>query len=696
MALIYHLDASNPASWANAGTNPENWTDISGALAPPGGTPASAFPIEVQNLPTLITDGAVKGLRMVSQSGGTYPNGSAILQSGQVYVGTGNPSAGTQLGNLWWGGSYSVQMWIKFNQAPIGGSSNATDRLPTIIWSSVVSGNGPVIIFGANLADTLRPRANDARIGVQWGAPDVTPLYVATGDWSPVVDTWYMATIVCNRSSSTTGTLSLYINDTQSGTSVSYTSTTSPMFEWMGSGGSFTGYMTLNCAYSTAASPGYRYFGGDITFSTFKIFNTALSSVDIALQFNDEAPAFGIPTMSTIAVNPPYPTFTDRNGDPLENGYIYIGLPNLDPQSNPVATFYDEALTIPAVQPIRTINGYASNAGTPARLFIDGTNYSIRVLDQKGSMIVNSEVQPTPALFTILSASTSITSPIGNFNSITATTGAITTLTGTTATFSDVNGTTVDATTATATTGNITTVNATTVNTATLNVTGNTQLGNSTSADTISVNARIGLNRAAAADYLIYGKTQTSAAGDYAWRFQNASSNNLGFLESDGTFNTGLEPLSPRNYTTTSTSDYCVIDANGTLRRSTSSARYKANIRDNLHGLDEVLNLRAVLYEDKREPSETNGGLIAEEVHAIGLSEFVSYDDQGRPDNVSYSGLVSLLAKAIQQQQAIIEQQRADIDAAASLIDALTVSLQAHQEALQTLVDRVAALESAV
>ena len=293
MALVYHLDASNPASWANAGTNPEPWTDISGTLVPPGGTPATTWPIQVSNLPTLITDGAVKGLRMISQSGGTYPNGSAILQRGAVYVGSGNPSGSTQLGNLWWGGSYSVQMWIKFNQAPIGGSSNATDRLPTIIWSSVVSGNGPVIIFGANLADTLRPRANDARIGVQWGAADVTPTYVATGEWAPDVDTWYMATIVCNRSSSTTGTLSLFINDTQSGTSVSYTSTTSPMFEWMGSGGSFTGGMALNSSYTTAATPGDSYFGGDITFSTFKIFNTALSSAEITAAFSSESLAFG-------------------------------------------------------------------------------------------------------------------------------------------------------------------------------------------------------------------------------------------------------------------------------------------------------------------------------------------------------------------------------------------------------------------
>jgi hypothetical protein len=41
--------------------------------------------------------------------------------------------------------------------------------------------------------------------------------------------------------------------------------------------------------------------------------------------------------------------------------------------------------------------------------------------------------------------------------------------------------------------------------------------------------------------------------------------------------------------------------------------------------------------------------MIAEELDAIGLTEFVQYDEQGRPDAISYGPMVSLMAKAIQQ-----------------------------------------------
>jgi len=90
--------------------------------------------------------------------------------------------------------------------------------------------------------------------------------------------------------------------------------------------------------------------------------------------------------MSAISVEPPYPAFADADGQPLENGYIWIGKANLDPQGNPIAVYWDAALTIPAGQPIRTFNGYPSRNGTPARFFVD-RDYSIRVMDKNGSVV---------------------------------------------------------------------------------------------------------------------------------------------------------------------------------------------------------------------------------------------------------------------------------------------------------------------
>lgn len=93
--------------------------------------------------------------------------------------------------------------------------------------------------------------------------------------------------------------------------------------------------------------------------------------------------------MSTIEVRPPYPAFADADGKPLENGYIWIGAVNLSPQANPIAVYWDDAQTIPASQPIRTINGYPAWNGTPARFYVTD-DYSIQVLDPKGSVVYTS------------------------------------------------------------------------------------------------------------------------------------------------------------------------------------------------------------------------------------------------------------------------------------------------------------------
>jgi hypothetical protein len=93
--------------------------------------------------------------------------------------------------------------------------------------------------------------------------------------------------------------------------------------------------------------------------------------------------------MSPLSIQVPFPVFQDRDGQPLDNGYVWIGEPNLNPQTNPVVAYYDATLTIPAVQPLRTINGYISRAGTPAQVYVNGVNYSILVQDSKGTMVYN-------------------------------------------------------------------------------------------------------------------------------------------------------------------------------------------------------------------------------------------------------------------------------------------------------------------
>ena len=92
--------------------------------------------------------------------------------------------------------------------------------------------------------------------------------------------------------------------------------------------------------------------------------------------------------MSATSVNPLYPIFTDTDGQPLENGYIWIGTVNLDPQGNPINVYWDSALTQVAGQPIRTINGYPSRNGSPSRLFVN-SEYSIRVQNKNGTTVAS-------------------------------------------------------------------------------------------------------------------------------------------------------------------------------------------------------------------------------------------------------------------------------------------------------------------
>jgi len=83
----------------------------------------------------------------------------------------------------------------------------------------------------------------------------------------------------------------------------------------------------------------------------------------------------------------PFPVFNDLDGNPLENGFIYIGTQNLNPTVSPIPVFWDEALTQPAAQPLRTIGGFFARAGTPSRVYVAEANYSILVTNSNREIV---------------------------------------------------------------------------------------------------------------------------------------------------------------------------------------------------------------------------------------------------------------------------------------------------------------------
>lgn len=94
--------------------------------------------------------------------------------------------------------------------------------------------------------------------------------------------------------------------------------------------------------------------------------------------------------MAANQVREPFVTIPDTDGSPLNNGYVYIGTSGLDPIANAITVYWDLALSIPAAQPIRTINGFFSRSGSPGTLYVDADDYSILVRNKNLVQIYNS------------------------------------------------------------------------------------------------------------------------------------------------------------------------------------------------------------------------------------------------------------------------------------------------------------------
>jgi hypothetical protein len=126
------------------------------------------------------------------------------------------------------------------------------------------------------------------------------------------------------------------------------------------------------------------------------------------------------------------------------------------------------------------------------------------------------------------------------------------------------------------------------------------------------------------------------------------------------------------------------------ISRSTSSLRYKVDVEDLVLDLDAIRALRPVRYRDRSmveadpETTQTYIGLIAEEVHALGLYNFVSYmeDENGEliPDGVQYDRLTVALHLLVRKLEDTVTAQADEI---AALQDALA-ALTARVEALET------------
>lgn len=120
-----------------------------------------------------------------------------------------------------------------------------------------------------------------------------------------------------------------------------------------------------------------------------------------------------------------------------------------------------------------------------------------------------------------------------------------------------------------------------------------------------------------------------------------------------------------RTSATTASAATCNIDTAGTIRRSTSSRKYKTDIQPHDIDLDALRSLPVVTFLSLPEIAEQQRwraaaeagdeamigvpeprprryvGMIAEDMHDAGLHEFVAYHDEtGEPDGIMYDRIV--------------------------------------------------------
>lgn len=92
-------------------------------------------------------------------------------------------------------------------------------------------------------------------------------------------------------------------------------------------------------------------------------------------------------TVSTSLPVQPHLYIGDSAGRPLDNGKIFFGEPNKDPEFYPINIYYDKAMTIAAAQPVRTKGGFMDANGDMIEVYANELTYSVKVLDGYGIQV---------------------------------------------------------------------------------------------------------------------------------------------------------------------------------------------------------------------------------------------------------------------------------------------------------------------
>lgn len=162
----------------------------------------------------------------------------------------------------------------------------------------------------------------------------------------------------------------------------------------------------------------------------------------------------------------------------------------------------------------------------------------------------------------------------------------------------------------------------------------------------IQTTGEVGINTSGASNVTLRLKGFTSNTSSNPLVVVNSSDTDLLIVRSDGLI---AMPIIASSFTTGSAANFFIDSVSGDLRRSTSSLKYKKNVLDYDKGLDVIKQIRPVYYNGINDGNTQFAGFIAEEIHNLGLSEFVQYADDNTPDALAYANMTALLTKGIQQ-----------------------------------------------
>ncbi|MFL0354735.1 tail fiber domain-containing protein [Xanthomarina sp. GH4-25] len=201
-----------------------------------------------------------------------------------------------------------------------------------------------------------------------------------------------------------------------------------------------------------------------------------------------------------------------------------------------------------------------------------------------------------------------------------------------------------------------------------------TSNSNKSNAFTVLKNGHIGINKSSFVNAKLdidHASSQTSpqinireTSGDYA----RLSFSNSSFIPGYWTIAGSISdtPSTDRlNFYHSAAGDIMSILGNGNVLVNgsvvhSSDIRLKNNIESIPYGLDQVLQLQPKAYNWIAKPDQENKslGLIAQDVQSV-IKEIVhTADDENKTLSVSYTELIPVLIKAIQEQQEVIDAQQ--------------------------------------